>query len=64
MAVLWVVAPFRLYEFTDVSEALAASIIKATSDELKAGKLLHDLTTQKTAIFKLSAVKYHAPCNT
>jgi hypothetical protein len=47
MTIFWVVAPCSPVEVTDVSEVLAASIIRAMSHGL------HGATTQKTVIFNL-----------
>jgi hypothetical protein len=44
MAVFWVVVPSDAQKFTDVSEVLSASIIRAT---IIAGKLLSDCTAQQ-----------------
>jgi hypothetical protein len=56
MAVFWVVAPCSLVEkFTNVSEVLAASIIRAIDLMVEAAKrstTLHGATTRKTAILK------------
>jgi hypothetical protein len=65
MAVFWVVAPCSLVEVTDVSEVLAASIIRemshcpdneaaSISETLLTSIRLHGATTQKTAIFLAS----------
>jgi hypothetical protein len=56
MIVLWVVAPFNLVKFTDVSEVIAASIIAlmetASASETSANfTRLHGVTSQKTVIF-------------
>jgi hypothetical protein len=40
MAVFWVIAPCSLVEFTDVSEALAASIISAMGPDDGGSKYL------------------------
>jgi hypothetical protein len=47
MAVLWVYAPCSLVKFTDVSEALAASIIKAVSAECL---MMEGVSTSKTSV--------------
>jgi hypothetical protein len=59
MAICWVVAPCNMVEFTDVSEALEFSIIRATHhpDNVNVGELLSDTTTQRTAIVIFAAVR-------
>jgi hypothetical protein len=48
MTVFWVVAPCSLVEVADVSEVLAASIIRAIPADG-----LRGTTSQKTVVFKL-----------
>jgi hypothetical protein len=50
MTVFWDVAPCSLVKFADVSEVLAASIIRVMIR-------LHNATSQKTLIFILAAVR-------
>jgi hypothetical protein len=46
-----------LWQFTDVSEVLAVSIIRAMMEAVSISETrLHGITTQKTAIFILAAV--------
>jgi hypothetical protein len=69
MAVYWVVAPCSLVEVYHVSEVLAASIIRALNIlialMMEAARtsetLVHGATTQKTAIFVLTAVTTSNP---
>jgi hypothetical protein len=55
MAVVWDVAACSLVELNDVSEVLAASIIRTMMET--ANTRLHGRTTQKTAMFVLTAVR-------
>jgi hypothetical protein len=56
MAMFSVIAPRILIEVYDVSEVLATSIIRAITLMMETTRL-HGETTQKTAIFRLAAVR-------
>jgi hypothetical protein len=67
MAVLWVLAPCSLVEFINVSEVLAASIIRATMEAARTSKTLVNFYQTKRcynpeeAIFVFTVVRTSNP---